>query len=92
LGESLGLNYYYLRLNFDSSSLLGRRPLQGYLHRLFHVTIPGLTSLLSSVSIPFPSKYEYPVGLLSTPTKFRLQLPYENGFGGAGPGTSVLCA
>lgn len=53
---------------------------------------PGLISRLSSVAIPVGSSHEYPTGRKSTYIKLRVQLPCEYGFGGAGPGTSVLCA
>lgn len=53
----------------------------------------GLTWRLSSVAMPLASSQEYPVGRQSIYTRFFRQLPWENGFGGAGPsGTSVLCA
>lgn len=55
-------------------------------------TIPGFTPLRSSVIIPGPSSEEYPWGLQRTAKRFLLQLPCENGFGGGGPGMSVLCA
>lgn len=53
---------------------------------------PGLTSRLSSVAIARASSHECPVGRQSMYTMFFRQLPCENGFGGAGPGTSDLCA
>ena len=83
-----------LRSNFSHSPL----PLTGPCstssgHPSCSCSSPGLTSRLSSVAIARASSHEYPVGRQSMYTTFFRQLPWENGFGGAGPsGTSVLCA
>ncbi|EFI28329.1 hypothetical protein CC1G_13858 [Coprinopsis cinerea okayama7 len=56
------------------------------------INIPGFISLLSSVAIADPSNHESGSGRHKTAKKFLRQLPCENGFGGGGPGTRLLCA
>lgn len=53
---------------------------------------PGFTSRLSSVATAAASSHEYPPGRHSTFMRLRRQEPCENGFAGAGPGNSDLCA
>ena len=53
---------------------------------------PGFTSRLSSVATPAGSSHEYPSGRHSTYMRLRCQERCENGFEGAAPGNSVLCA
>lgn len=54
--------------------------------------IPGLISRLSWVASPVASSHEEPAGRHSIYSRFRRQLPCENGFGGGGPAFNDLWA